>query len=778
MKKDWRVLARVCIAFIGLVAALGLYGVFSTPAAAAKTGRYEITVTCELTGTDNSQSPEKKIKGSASFVDHSDTLPAEISLSKDAGNSPEYLVNKIVREQLKVPAKTDLLCVETDKNFNKSASPKNSPTKLTTSGKVEKASYAKNPVYYTVQQGKDGPVVNVKVTFSVAVRDTKSTEDGLRAQANSYSLTVTVDPPEGGSFNNPSGESVEEGHAVSITTAENPGYQFVGWEVDPENLEKSEDGGTIGFNMPASLVTVTAKYAPIHFVTVNVDSATKGNASANPSSAIEGTEITLAAEPNPGFVFDAWTVNSGSVVISENNTFSMPDNDVNITASFKEAPAHTISVTTAGNGTASADKESAAEGEEVTLTATPSSGFVFDHWVTVPEDLQITDDGVFAMPDQDVQATAYFEAIPAPTSYSIAVTNDGHGSATASKTSATEGESITLTATPSSGYEFKEWQVVKPDGLKISGNAFTMPAGDVEVKAIFAEKPAPKPTSYSVTVTNDGHGSATASKSTATQGETITLSATAKSGYVFSKWKVVSPSSLTISGNAFTMPAANVEVKAVFKAKPAPKPQTYTVSFSKNANDASGEMTNQVITRGVSTQLTQNKFQRSGYTFSGWNTAADGSGTSYANGQAVKDLAAANKTITLFAQWRRIVYTVSYNANGGSGTMAPQSVNAGEVTSVKANIFTRAGYTFTGWNTRSDGTGTFIKDRASMEVNGNVTLYAQWSRNNTSNNQSNVVRTSNGTLARTADSTTYSIAALAALCGVSLLHAWRRRQSH
>ena len=189
-------------------------------------------------------------------------------------------------------------------------------------------------------------------------------------------------------------------------------------------------------------------------------------------------------------------------------------------------------------------------------------------------------------------------------------------------------------------------------------------------------------------------------------------------------------------------------------------------------------MTNQVITRGVSTQLTQNKFQRSGYTFSGWNTAADGSGTSYANGQAVKDLAAANKTITLFAQWRRIVYTVSYNANGGSGTMAPQSVNAGEVTSVKANIFTRAGYTFTGWNTRSDGTGTFIKDRASMEVNGNVTLYAQWSRNNTSNNQSNVVRTSNGTLARTADSTTYSIAALAALCGVSLLHAWRRRQSH
>ncbi len=81
----------------------------------------------------------------------------------------------------------------------------------------------------------------------------------------------------------------------------------------------------------------------------------------------------------------------------------------------------------------------------------------------------------------------------------------------------------------------------------------------------------------------------------------------------------------------------------------------YTVAFDANepsgAPTATGIMENQNITEGVPTPLTANAFNITGYVFTGWNTAADGSGTSYANGASVTDLTAANTTITLYARW-------------------------------------------------------------------------------------------------------------------------------
>ena len=87
------------------------------------------------------------------------------------------------------------------------------------------------------------------------------------------------------------------------------------------------------------------------------------------------------------------------------------------------------------------------------------------------------------MPADDVEVKAVFEAMPAQ-EYSVTVTSDGNGTASASQTSAIEGTEITLTATPTDGYKFKEWQVVS-GGITIEENKFTMPANNVEVKAIF-----------------------------------------------------------------------------------------------------------------------------------------------------------------------------------------------------------------------------------------------------------------------------------------------------
>ncbi len=108
-------------------------------------------------------------------------------------------------------------------------------------------------------------------------------------------------------------------------------------------------------------------------------------------------------------------------------------------------------------------------------------------------------DDKFTMPDGNVEVKAIFEKdAPASTEYTITVKTDGNGTASASLAKSRGRYEITLTATPNTGYHFKEWQVMS-GGVTIKDDKFTMPDGNVEVKAIF-EKDAPASTEYTVTV--------------------------------------------------------------------------------------------------------------------------------------------------------------------------------------------------------------------------------------------------------------------------------------
>ena len=118
--------------------------------------------------------------------------------------------------------------------------------------------------------------------------------------------------------------------------------------------------------------------------------------------------------------------------------------------------------------------------------------------------------------------------------------------------------------------------------------------------------------------------------------------------------------------------------------------------------------------------LTANAFTRTGYSFAGWNTAADGSGTAYPDTASYPFSA----SVTLYAQWTALTYTVTFDANGGTGTMAPETGSA--PAALTANAFTRTGYSFAGWNTAADGSGTAYPDTASYPFSASVTLYAQW----------------------------------------------------
>ena len=144
-----------------------------------------------------------------------------------------------------------------------------------------------------------------------------------------------------------------------------------------------------------------------------------------------------------------------------------------------------------------------------------------------------------------------------------------------------------------------------------------------------------------------------------------------------------------------------------------------TVDF--DANDGAGTMSAWTGKPNMSFDLPKNTFTREGYSFTGWNTKADGTGEGYADEAHVSF----DADTTLYAQWTQDP-VITFDANGGKGTMGTQTVTPTEATALTANTFTRADYDFAGWNTAKDGTGTAYDDKANIITNENVTLYAQW----------------------------------------------------
>lgn len=157
---------------------------------------------------------------------------------------------------------------------------------------------------------------------------------------------------------------------------------------------------------------------------------------------------------------------------------------------------------------------------------------------------------------------------------------------------------------------------------------------------------------------------------------------------------------------------------------------TYEVVF--NANGGTGTMSNQSFTYGESAKaLTTNAYTRSGYTFNGWNTAADGSGTSYTNGQSVQNLTSEHEgTYTLYAQWTQTAaITVSFVDNHSKGTMPSDVVSStlaatGVLDKRPSSI--ASGYSFKEWCTDAELT---IPAVAGTTITENTTLYANYTIN-------------------------------------------------
>jgi uncharacterized repeat protein (TIGR02543 family) len=150
----------------------------------------------------------------------------------------------------------------------------------------------------------------------------------------------------------------------------------------------------------------------------------------------------------------------------------------------------------------------------------------------------------------------------------------------------------------------------------------------------------------------------------------------------------------------------------------------WTSTVTYNINGATSEATPaaQTVNAGVSVTLAASTgITKTNYTFGGWNTSADGTGTNYSAGSSYTPAG----NITLYAKW---IYAVTFNANGGSGTV-PDSVAVFPGSGIilpSGDGLSKSGNLFGGWNTNSAGTGTNYNVGTSYTPTGTITLYAKW----------------------------------------------------
>ncbi|MBR2254375.1 MAG: InlB B-repeat-containing protein [Candidatus Methanomethylophilaceae archaeon] len=187
-----------------------------------------------------------------------------------------------------------------------------------------------------------------------------------------------------------------------------------------------------------------------------------------------------------------------------------------------------------------------------------------------------------------------------------------------------------------------------------------------------------------------------------------------------------------------TMPAQDMTVEGTWVE------DLYTVKYAPNGG--TGSMEDSVVLRGDSFALRSNVFSMTGHKFASWNTAADGSGSSYSDGQVVTDITD-GESITLYVQWAPAGYTVRFNSTGSDPV--EQAFVYGVAQPLAANTFVNDPYVFDGWNTAADGSGVAYSDGQNVvnlsEYDGTVVdLYAQWKNPATAITLDKGTGTSNG----------------------------------
>lgn len=206
----------------------------------------------------------------------------------------------------------------------------------------------------------------------------------------------------------------------------------------------------------------------------------------------------------------------------------------------------------------------------------------------------------------------------------------------------------------------------------------------------------------------------------------------------------------------------------------------YTIIFDKNDVNATGEMSNIKASTNTVYEVPYCLYMNKGHTFLSWNTKPDGSGTTYNIGDKIENLVPKGGSITLYAQWERNTYTITYDLNGGvlDGKTGIVEVNAKYGDKIILPLPSREGYNFKYWK------GSTYYAGEEYEVEDNHTLTAEWEEINSSgNNDATNSSGTKGALARllTGDNAPIVLAIVMILAGVVVIVTVlliRRRKNH
>lgn len=451
------------------------------------------------------------------------------------------------------------------------------------------------------------------ITASGAVRIWNVT---LTYEENSTEYTITIDNDiENGSVSADKSKATA-GTEITLTPNPDSGYGLSAWNV----VDGSSNAVTVTnnkFTMPASNVTVGATFSLLRAITVN--DAEHGSMAASPTSAVVGQTITLTATPDANYELSGVTVTntstSAAVATSgtgNERTFTMPDAPVSVTPTFTmqkgiEANPYTVAEVTSyitGGGTGNKYTRGIISQVGATFTSggnTYLTYYISDDGTTTNQlmvyrgknlgntnyaaatDLKVGDRVVVYGP-----VTYYSNTTPEYTTgnYIYSISRDftfylddiSNGSVAIQvngvnqvpnvdgEVTVASGATVTLTATPASGYTFANWTCDNATYNNSTTNPleFEMPFDDILFGASFLDANA----KYDIVV-DDAivGGTISADVDQAKAGETVTLTASPAANYVFDAWDVQDDNSVAVdvTNNQFTMPASDVTVTATFK---------------------------------------------------------------------------------------------------------------------------------------------------------------------------------------------------------------------
>ena len=435
-----------------------------------------------------------------------------------------------------------------------------------------------------------------------------------------------------------------------------------------------------------------------------------------------------------GFTFGGWnTEPSGSGRDYSAGSFYTPTSNVTLYAKWIPVTVPTFTVTFNANGASGAPPAniSVKSGSSLTLpngNGLSKSGFTFGGWDNNSSGTG-TQYGAGSSYTVIADVTLYAIWVSTDIIYTVSFNPNGGSGSVPSSLTVQAGSTITLpngNGLSKSGFTFGGWNTnASGSGMLYGAGSIYTPNSSITLYANW-NAIVTTPTSFTVSFNANGGDGTVPVSQIVQSGSSITLpngSGLSKSGYTFGGWNTNTTGTGTnySSGDTYTV-TANITLYAKWNTNVA----SYTVSF--NANGGSGTApTSQTTQSGSSITLPNGSgLSKSGYTFGGWNTNSTGTGTSYSAGDSYTVTA----NITLYAKWNTSVasYTVTFNANGGSGTVpTAQTAQSGSaITLPNGSGLSKSGYTFGGWNTNSTGTGTNYNAGESYTVTANITLYAKW----------------------------------------------------